>query len=213
MNKFLMSVAALCLILAAPAAVAQPDQRDQKSQSGGASNRGAEHSSVRPPSGGGRPERSQAAPNRPATSRPAMTRPTCPTVNRPRSSVRSETHNRPAASHNLTNQNRASTNRSDVNRPGANRQNISSLRRTYTAPRRYRAGTYRPPAGYHYQHWSYGQRLPTAYFARNYWLLDWATYGLISPPYGYVWVRVGPDALLIDQYTGEVVQVSYNAFY
>jgi len=30
---------------------------------------------------------------------------------------------------------------------------------------------------------------------------------------GYVWVRYGPDALLIDTYTGEIIQVRYDVFW
>jgi Ni/Co efflux regulator RcnB len=30
---------------------------------------------------------------------------------------------------------------------------------------------------------------------------------------GTVWVRYGDDALLIDQYTGEVIQVAYGIFW
>ena len=47
----------------------------------------------------------------------------------------------------------------------------------------------------------------------NYWLKDYVDYGLPPPPYGAVWVRVGGDALLIDQYTGEVIAVEYGVFY
>lgn len=93
------------------------------------------------------------------------------------------------------------------------RANVSHLRRTYMAPKRYRAGQYRPPSGYHYRRWTSGQFLPGNYYARNYWLSSFATYGLIAPPSGYVWVRVGPDALMIDRYNGEVVRVAYNIFY
>ena len=48
---------------------------------------------------------------------------------------------------------------------------------------------------------------------RDYFLLDYIAFGLFAPPPGYVWVRYGDDALLIDTYTGEIVQVRYNMFY
>ena len=35
----------------------------------------------------------------------------------------------------------------------------------------------------------------------------------MPPPPGTVWVRYGRDALLIDRYTGEVIQVEYSVFY
>jgi Ni/Co efflux regulator RcnB len=81
------------------------------------------------------------------------------------------------------------------------------------APRHFQAGAYRPPQGFVSRQWRYGDRLPRAYYARNYWLTNFLLYGLFAPPPGLVWVRVGPDALLIDEYTGEIVRVEYGAFY
>ena len=81
------------------------------------------------------------------------------------------------------------------------------------AGRRFQAGSYRAPAGYTARRWSYGQRLPHGYYARNYWLSSYWLYGLFAPPSGLVWVRVGDDALLIDEYSGEIVQVDYGVFY
>jgi hypothetical protein len=90
---------------------------------------------------------------------------------------------------------------------------VAALRRNLQAPRRVQAGAYRPPQGYVARHWSYGGRLPGAYYARDYWLTDYWIYGLFAPPDGLVWVRVGDDALLIDEYTGEIIQVDYGVFY
>jgi len=89
----------------------------------------------------------------------------------------------------------------------------TELNRNVQAPHAFQAGAYRQPQGYEQRHWGYGDRLPGAYYARDYWLTDFALYGLFGPPEGLVWVRVGPDALLIDQYTGEVVQADYGVFY
>jgi Ni/Co efflux regulator RcnB len=96
-----------------------------------------------------------------------------------------------------------------------NRHNVDMRRwhRNFDAPRRFRAGTYNAPRDYHYRRWGYGQRLPRDYYARNYWLMDFVMFGLLAPPDGYVWVRYGPDALLIDVETGEIIQVQYNVFY
>jgi hypothetical protein len=33
------------------------------------------------------------------------------------------------------------------------------------------------------------------------------------PPYGYEWVCYGDDALLVNVYTGEILQVVYGLFY
>jgi Ni/Co efflux regulator RcnB len=93
------------------------------------------------------------------------------------------------------------------------RGNWAQFRRSFDAPRRFRVGVYHAPPGYRYHRWSHGQRLPRAYFARSYWLTDFVIYGLFAPPPGLMWVRYGPDALLIDTYTGEIVQVRYNVFY
>jgi Ni/Co efflux regulator RcnB len=90
---------------------------------------------------------------------------------------------------------------------------VSRWNRNFDAPHRYRARSYDAPRGYYYQRYSYGQRLPRIYYARNFWLMDFVMFGLFSPPEGYIWVRYGPDALLIDEETGEIVQVQYNVFY
>jgi Ni/Co efflux regulator RcnB len=50
--------------------------------------------------------------------------------------------------------------------------------------------------------------LAADFFLTSYWL-----YGLDPPPPDYVWVRDGPDAVLVDRYTGEVIQVVYDVFY
>lgn len=105
--------------------------------------------------------------------------------------------------------------RNDSKFNNGNRRQIDLKRwqRNMNAPRRYRITTYHGPRDYQYRRWSYGQRLPRVYYARNYWLMDFIRFGLLSPPDGYVWVRYGPDALLIDEETGEIVQVQYNVFY
>jgi Ni/Co efflux regulator RcnB len=90
---------------------------------------------------------------------------------------------------------------------------VSVYQRNVTAPRRYHYGTYHAPRGYHYTRYSYGQRLPALYFASNFWLSDFVNFGLMAPPDGYVWVRYGDDAVLVDRYTGEILQVQYNVFY
>lgn len=90
---------------------------------------------------------------------------------------------------------------------------VHAYQRNVSSARHFQAGAYRAPQGYSYRRWSWGQRLPAIYFGRNYWIGDYASYGLFAPPYGLVWVRFGPDALLIDEYSGEIVQVDYGVFY
>ena len=90
---------------------------------------------------------------------------------------------------------------------------VSSYRRNITAHHRYHFGNYRAPQGYSYHRYSYGDRLPGGYFGRDFWIVDFAGYGLREPPDGYVWVRYGSDAVLIDEYTGEIVEIVYDQFY
>lgn len=97
--------------------------------------------------------------------------------------------------------------------PSARPANVQRLRRNVQAPRRFRAGTYQAPRGYTQQRWSYGERLPASYYARNFWISNYLLYALFTPPSGLVWVRVGHDAFLIDRYDGEIIQVRYNVFY
>jgi hypothetical protein len=81
------------------------------------------------------------------------------------------------------------------------------------AQKRFRAGSYHAPRGYNYRRFSYGDRLPFLYLSSNFWLTNALGYGLFQAPPGLIWVRYGDDALLVDRYTGEVVQVRYNIFY
>jgi Ni/Co efflux regulator RcnB len=90
---------------------------------------------------------------------------------------------------------------------------VTSYHKNFTAPHAYHYGDYHGPAGYSYHRWSYGDSLPREYWAQNYWINNDLNFGLIAPPDGYVWVRYGPDAVLIDEDTGEIVQVEYGVFY
>ncbi len=89
---------------------------------------------------------------------------------------------------------------------------VTSYRKTVTSSRHFHAGAYHAPRGYSYRRYSIGERLDAQFYARDYWLSDFAAYDLIAPPDGYVWVRFGPDALLIDEDTGETIQVVYGVF-
>jgi Ni/Co efflux regulator RcnB len=93
------------------------------------------------------------------------------------------------------------------------RPSINSLRHNLQASRQYHNGNYNAPQGYQARHWSYGDRLPRGYYNRNYWLTDYLMFGLFAPPDGLIWVRVGDDALLVDEISGDVVQVDYGVFY
>lgn len=91
--------------------------------------------------------------------------------------------------------------------------NRSTYQRNATSARRFHYGSYSRPAGWYYRRWSYGQFLPPAFWVREYWLTDWWLFDLPIPPYGYEWVRYGADALLVNIYTGEILEVEYDVFY
>lgn len=142
--------------------------------------------------------------------------------------------NRPDANRN---DNRGNDNRPDFNRGGNNGRsdfgrndnrpgnnnfrggrpnpNYAQYHRSFNAAHQYRwrGPAYRTPPGFYYRRWSYGDFLPSLFWGSSYWINDFSYYDLMPPPPGTVWVRYGSDAVLIDRYTGEVIQVEYNAFY
>jgi Ni/Co efflux regulator RcnB len=69
------------------------------------------------------------------------------------------------------------------------------------------------PNGWAYRRWAVGAILPPLFLAPAYYYSDWATLGLDPPPPGFQWVRYGPDLLLVNIATGQVVDVVYGAFY
>jgi Ni/Co efflux regulator RcnB len=85
--------------------------------------------------------------------------------------------------------------------------------RNYSAQRHYRFGRYERPRGWYARRWTFGEFLPSLFWSQNYWIYDYSAFGLPYPPPGCVWVRYGDDALLIDRYTGEIIQVVYSIFY
>ena len=114
--------------------------------------------------------------------------------------------------------------RPDFNRPGNGpnnamrgpRRDFSSARnfhRNFRAPRHFRAPSYRRPPGWYSHRWGWGEILPVAFWSRNYWITNFYAYDLPPPPFGAIWVRVGDDALLIDQDSGEIIEVDYGVFY
>jgi Ni/Co efflux regulator RcnB len=99
---------------------------------------------------------------------------------------------------------------------GGPRRDFSGFRdyhRGFNASRRFNVPTYRRPAGWYERRWTFGEFLPAAFWARDYWIVDFEEYDLPPPPYGAVWVRVGGDALLIDEDSGEIITIAYRIFY
>lgn len=90
---------------------------------------------------------------------------------------------------------------------------VRNFHQNFRAERRFRAAPYRQPRGFYVHRWSWGETLPSLFWARPYWILDFEDYDLPPPPFGAVWVRVGDDALLIDQYDGMIIEVDYGVFY
>lgn len=77
----------------------------------------------------------------------------------------------------------------------------------------FRVGRYYDPFGYGYRPVSVGFRLYAGYYQSNSWLNDPWEYRL-PPVYGpYRWVRYYDDAVLVDIYSGEVVDVIRNFFW
>jgi hypothetical protein len=77
----------------------------------------------------------------------------------------------------------------------------------------FRLGRYYDPYGWNYRRFSIGFDLWPSYYGSNYWLNDPWQYRL-PPAYGpYRWVRYYDDALLVNIYTGQVVDVIYNVFW
>jgi hypothetical protein len=73
--------------------------------------------------------------------------------------------------------------------------------------------TWRRPPGFYVRFWSFGDFLPRGWYGPDYWIIDPWAYDLPLPPPGFDWVRVGDDALLVDQFTGRVVQVVRDIFW
>lgn len=89
----------------------------------------------------------------------------------------------------------------------------SVYRHTYRAEQRYRIRPYVRPRGWYLYNWTLGEILPSLFWTRSYWIVSYWLYGLPIPPVGCIWVRYDHDALLIDQRTGEVIEVIYDIFY
>jgi hypothetical protein len=74
-------------------------------------------------------------------------------------------------------------------------------------------GFYYDPFGWNYQRYNVGWRMWPSYYSRNYWLTDPWMYRLPPTYPGTQWIRYHDDAILVDTWTGEVVDVIYNFFW
>lgn len=199
MNRLLCAVSIVALTV--PAVAAAQNDKHHGEQAGKPQN-GGQHA-ARP--GNSHGQTGQAQPNRPSQARPAQTpaQSSHPShANRP---GRPSTGERPTIqpAPNRPNSNRPNSNRPNSNRPGTRPTNFHPVR---AAPFRY-------PHGYHYRRWSIGLVLPSIFLASPYFYNNWAIVGAYPPPPGFVWVRYGPDLLLVSRHSGRIRDVIYGAFY
>ena len=228
MKLFLISAAAAALVFASPAAFAQDHHRQGE---------GRHEESHKAPKAAPRATAPRAAAPRAAAPKAAATRPanarSRANNNRgsraaPRTKGIVTTTASPRAVYNnaVRNDNRRDNNRRNNwnnsnrrNHVGDNRRNtrphINYDRRNVRARHhyRYRGNPWRWPSGHSYRRWTYGMTVPSLFWGTNYWINDYSYYGLAYPPPGTVWVRYGNDAILIDRYTGEILEVVYGQFY
>jgi hypothetical protein len=78
---------------------------------------------------------------------------------------------------------------------------------------RFHIGFYYDPFGWGYFPYQIGWRLWPSYYSQNYWISDPWMYRLPYAPPGYRWIRYWNDALLVDTWTGEVVDVIPSFFW
>jgi len=87
-------------------------------------------------------------------------------------------------------------------------------RHRYSNRSLYSLGSYYAPyRNYHYNRLSIGLFLDSLFYSNRYWLSDPWQYRLPPAPYGTQWVRYYDDVVLVDVYTGEVIDVIYDFFW
>jgi hypothetical protein len=77
----------------------------------------------------------------------------------------------------------------------------------------FRLGFYYDPFGWNYRPYSIGWRLWPSYYSSRFWINDPWQYRLPYAPPGTRWIRYYNDAILVDSFTGEVVDVIYDFFW
>ena len=77
----------------------------------------------------------------------------------------------------------------------------------------FRIGFYFDPFGYSYNRFGIGSYMYPSYYQSNYWISDPWQYRLPQAYGPYRWVRYHNDALMIDTWSGEVVDVIYGFFW
>jgi len=77
----------------------------------------------------------------------------------------------------------------------------------------FRIGAYYDPYGTSYRRWNVGWSMRPSYYRSNYWISDPWQYRLPEVYGPYKWVRYYDDAVLVNTWSGEVVDVIYNFFW
>jgi hypothetical protein len=104
--------------------------------------------------------------------------------------------------------------RSSWNRSWRNDSRYDWQRYRYSNRNLFRSGSYYSPyRGYGYNRLSIGLVLDSLFYSNRYWLNDPYQYRLPAAPYGTQWVRYYDDVVLVDVYTGEVIDVIYDFFW
>ncbi|MCR5878967.1 RcnB family protein [Phenylobacterium sp. J367] len=98
-------------------------------------------------------------------------------------------------------------------RPTSPAGTASAIRRSTTAATAIGGHVWRAPVGFYVRAWTFGEILPRGWYDAPYRLGSWWDFGLPMPPPGYDWVRVGYDAVLVDLWSGRVVQVVRYVFW
>ncbi len=78
---------------------------------------------------------------------------------------------------------------------------------------RFHLGIYIDPFGWRHRPYSVGWRMWPGHYRSSYWLNDPWSYRLPYAPAGYRWIRYYDDAVLVDTWSGEVVDVIRNFFW
>ena len=77
----------------------------------------------------------------------------------------------------------------------------------------FQLGWYNDPFGWGYQPYGIGWRMWPSYYSSHYWLNDPWQYRLPYAPAGTRWIRYWDDAILVDLWSGQVIDVIYNFFW
>jgi hypothetical protein len=100
------------------------------------------------------------------------------------------------------------------NRSWRNDSRYDWQRYRYSNRNLFRSGAYYSPyRNYRYNRLSIGIVLDSLFFSNRYWLNDPYQYRLPHAPYGTQWVRYYNDVVLVDVYTGEVIDVIHDFFW